>query len=843
MAQFLGTVQLGGFYNNGTILKRPTKPWRVDKAPTSNAGKGDIPQMLGSMANYTIGDTPSAEANRLQWHKIKDGDKTLFICDRVILVYVSWDDLNEQGYVTGKTVTIDGRSYKCRLITGGSNYRNSSTLGKDSYAGGSPTNNEWDRFITREEVIIGLPVPLSSDLDENFDDTDRGSTHNQFWNWAGIYSLCQETYVEVETCRAYRGYNSARHWQYTTALGRDAHIGFRPVLEVLNTAPTTPGSVTSVTLGSKADGSIIKIKEGGVLTDFCVKQDYEHGLNGTGRVLVVRKDCYDQRQWHGSNVNAYATSAIDTWLNGTYKSLLDADIQAAMGTTKIYYTPGNGTTTKTILQRSVFLLSATELGQTDTYVKVEGTALPSTVLDLLKIAHLNGSTVYQWTRSPHSSGTVGVWALKNDGNLFSNVCIDQAGTRPAFTLPANLWVTYDGTVTTNAPPASTNITIPSQINGGSTITIEWGTSADAEGNLEGYKVERSLDGGTTWTQIYQGTALSTTNTVPFGTDTVMYRVKAYDSEGLESGWKTSSQVTVINNTAPTVPGNITVPEQVQGGQPLAIAWGASSDGENNLAGYSLERQVDGGDWAVVYSGPELSFTDAITKGWQTVAYRVRAYDVHNAYSGFAVSGTREVNNNTPPAITCEYPASSSLGTKSEGFSVAYSVTDEEGDEVTVTEAVDGVTVRTFTAELGEENSFRLDGETFMRLLNGTHTLTITADDGKSSTVHRLTFAKLVTAASITLEQPMAADGPITVCVLSVSGSIPLDAEYTVEVTNNALDDEPVWEDCTAAVRSGINHLFENETAENGFAFNFRLNVERGESCLGGYITSVQGGFQ
>ena len=80
--------------------------------------------MSGSMANYTFGNTPSDDANKLQWVKIKDGDKTLLICDRVILVNVSWDDLNGQGYVTGKTVIIDGAKYKCRLLSCGSNYRN-----------------------------------------------------------------------------------------------------------------------------------------------------------------------------------------------------------------------------------------------------------------------------------------------------------------------------------------------------------------------------------------------------------------------------------------------------------------------------------------------------------------------------------------------------------------------------------------------------------------------------------------------------------------------------------------------------------------------------------------------
>ena len=184
------------------------------------------------MANYTFGDTPSADANKLQWVKIKDGDKTLLICDRVILVSVSWDDLNGQGYVTGKTITIDGTKYKCRLLTGGSNRRNN-----DWYAGGTPTNNEWDRFITREEVITGLPAPVSSDLDTNLNTTDHNSTHNQLWHWVGVYSWCQETWAENASYRATRGSHSARGW-YNFASGyRDVTVGFRPVLEVLNTDP------------------------------------------------------------------------------------------------------------------------------------------------------------------------------------------------------------------------------------------------------------------------------------------------------------------------------------------------------------------------------------------------------------------------------------------------------------------------------------------------------------------------------------------------------------------------------------------------------------------------------
>ena len=90
---------------------------------------------------------------------------------------------------------------------------------------------------------------------------------------------------------------------------------------------------------------------------------------------------------------------------------------------------------------------------------------------------------------------------------------------------------------------------------------------------------------------------------------------------------------------------------------------------------------------------------------------------------------------------------------------------------------------------------------------------------------------------------MDADAEITLAVLSVIGSIPADADYKVEATNNGKDAQPVWQDVTSAVKTGANIIFENHTATNGFAFNFRVTVERGESGQGGYITSVQGGFQ
>ena len=619
--------------------------------------------------------------------------------------------------------------------------------------------------------------------------------------------------------------------------------------------------MASVALSSKAVGSIVKIKVNGTLRDFIVVQQgkpssiYDESCNGT---WLLMKDLYESRQWHSSNVNDYANSTIRSYLNSTFLNLIDEQIRNQIKQVKIPYRPGSGTSMTVNsgangLSAKIFLLSNIEVGgQTDwSYMPHDGARLAyfeygtGTSANNKRLAYLNGSAAFWWLRSPYTlnSDYAGLVNSNGDSN-YAYLCSNSYGVRPALILPSTLLVSDDGSVNTNtAPTTPASIDVPSTIQGGSTITISWGASTDKESNLEGYILERSTDGGKSWSQIYQGNSRSTTNTVPFGTGSVTYRVKAYDSDGLSSGYKTSAQVTVKNNTAPTAPNGITVPNTVLGGSPLTITWGAATDQDGNLSGYSLERQVDGGDWAQVYSGNTLSYTDTITKGWARVSYRVRAYDSDNAYSGYVTSQERTVNNNTAPVIVCASPSGSDLGEKDAGFMVSYSVSDVDSDEVAVTEAIDGVTKRTYTATLDGNNSFNVTGEYFMKLLNGNHTLTITASDGKASTVHTLVFAKKVTGASITLETPMSADDQISICVLSVIGLIPADAEYKVEVTNNANDETPVWEDCTTAVKTGANYVFENKTAANGFAFNFRLTAERGPSGEGGYINSVQGGFQ
>ena len=614
-----------------------------------------------------------------------------------------------------------------------------------------------------------------------------------------------------------------------------------------------------VTLSSKAIGSTIKLKVNGSARNFIVVHQgkpssvYDDSCNGT---WILMQDIYENRAWHSSNTNDYANSTIHSYLNSTFLNLFESNIKNAIKQVKLPYRKGSGTSTTVTsgsngLSAKIFLLSATETSFDFSYMPSgEGAELAyfkgcaDNSSDSKRVAYLNGSATRWWLRSPNCGSFSSALYVDSNGDWGGLSCSNSCGIRPALILPSTLLVSDDGTVSTNTAPSTPgSISVPSSIMGGTNISISWAKSSDAESNLAGYKVERSTNGGSSWSQIYQGTATSTTNNVAFGTTSVMYRVKAYDTEGLESGWRTSSQVTVVNNNAPSAPPSIAVPNDVKGGSTLVISWTAASDSDGNLSGYILERSTDGGSsYTQVYKGNALTYTDTITKGWSTVMYRVKAYDSYNAQSGYTTSTKRTVDNNTAPTITTSSAAN--LGTKSSGFTISYSVDDKDaGDTLTVTEKLDGTTKRTYTATRKTTNSFAVTGEYFQKITNGSHTMTVTVTDGKATVTKTFTFTKAVTAASITLAKPMEADAQITLCAITVGGLIPADAVFKVEVTNNGKDSSPVWEDATTEARNGRNHLFTNQTAANGFAFNFRVTAERGASGESGYIASIQGGFQ
>ena len=223
-----------------------------------------------------------------------------------------------------------------------------------------------------------------------------------------------------------------------------------------------------------------------------------------------------------------------------------------------------------------------------------------------------------------------------------------------------------------------------------------------------------------------------------------------------------------------------------------------------------------------------------------------SYGVRPAFilpSTLVVSDDGTVSVNTAPTVSTDGAA---LGQKNAAFAWKYTVRDADGDTLTVTEKLDGKTTKTRTGVAsGTALTFEqaADAAGFQRVLNGNHTLTVEVSDGKETVSTSATFTKAVHAASVTLTTPLAVDGDITVAVLQVTGSIPDDAAFKVEVTNNANDPSPVWQDATVEVKKGVNIVFTNSEATNGAAFNFRVSVSRGASGTGGYIEAITGAFQ
>jgi hypothetical protein len=200
--------------------------------PFEGVTPGDVADFETSphMDRWRLGDTPRDPAQQLQWIRLEDRGRTLLICDRVILMRVSWDDLNAAGLVEGQQVTIDGRRYRCRLLTGGSRFRQADV----GHAGGWPSSNEWDRYVAAEDPIEGLPRPAQTDLDQTLEPADQASPHNMLWNWFGAVSWTREPYEHKETARCCRGYHSARFFYLNTQSHRHEDIGWRPVLEPLD---------------------------------------------------------------------------------------------------------------------------------------------------------------------------------------------------------------------------------------------------------------------------------------------------------------------------------------------------------------------------------------------------------------------------------------------------------------------------------------------------------------------------------------------------------------------------------------------------------------------------------
>lgn len=261
---------------------------------------------------------------------------------------------------------------------------------------------------------------------------------------------------------------------------------------------------------------------------------------------------------------------------------------------------------------------------------------------------------------------------------------------------------------------------------------------------------------------------------------------------------------------------------------------SSSDDDYYYDGVALSG-VSRSDWG------RFSTTYGHTQSWGYLPCFTLPETLYIDKDGFATE-------NQPPEVTSDAGESGvALGEKNEPFTLAYTVTDGDGDPMRIVEKVNGVAlaVRENVAS-GTELTVQCLSEKalFQQILNGENTLVLEAGDGKTTTEWMATFTKNVTSAVLSLAQPLTADDTITVAALTLEGSFPGDMSLTVEMTNNARDDVPVWENCTdiqrGESRAFAHHAFTNKTAAKGAAFNYKVTITRGGSGVGGNITMIGG---
>ena len=129
-------------------------------------------------------------------------EHSLFIADYKVTTDISWIDLNNAGFIFGKTNTAGGINYTLRAPTMGSIHKSSQR--------GNPANNEWDQILTKNSDFIkelGNNEKISQfwGQDTRYHDFDirkatRNSVNNLFGTFETSYNgICYRPVLELPT--------------------------------------------------------------------------------------------------------------------------------------------------------------------------------------------------------------------------------------------------------------------------------------------------------------------------------------------------------------------------------------------------------------------------------------------------------------------------------------------------------------------------------------------------------------------------------------------------------------------------------------------------------------------
>lgn len=624
--------KLGGFYLNNVLQARPTYPWRNDTTPSGAPATGNIP-------NYTSGysieikDTPAADANKIHWVEVNDNGKKYYVADRNLLVKVSWDDLNSQSLITGKTITIDGQKYLLRVLTGGASYRS----GTDNYSGGT-SPNEWDRWICNEAGLSGLKTPSSTDLDSSMVEADRVAANNSMWNWYYVYSWAKETYTGNSSYRVIRGYYSARYWNYYTSSPRSAYYGWRPVLEVLNSGPVISGPAEN--LGNKTSQFDVTYSatepEGEFFTVVEKLNDAQIGTTTAAASLTNRVISIDSGK--------YAALALNT----PHTITVEATDAVGNKTTKTWtFTKTNSAPKATIIEPKGNL-SNIAIVDTNTPVLVHQFS-DSDASDVQSayqyvIEDTNGNTVYDSGKVPSTQS-------------FMTVPADKLSWATRYKFKVRVWDKFDvpseysdyqfflpnrAPKASNLVPGSTHSEAPAAA--GVAPLFKWEFSdldLEAQGSYQLQIYKKSDDSLVYNTnRVYQNTQQHQVplNTLQQGTEYYADLI-VYDPNGL---FDKAPRVYITTNATPTAPVQTLPVNNCRTSSRPTFSAIIGSDAENDKQHFIVQVSSNEN-----FTTDLIEFSSATDRaGWKVAGFDIPTEGVNNDSSGQTVSFTTQVDLET-----------------------------------------------------------------------------------------------------------------------------------------------------------------------------------------------------
>lgn len=203
-----------------------------------------------------------------------------------------------------------------------------------------------------------------------------------------------------------------------------------------------------ITLGDLDVGTVVKLNEHGTPQEYIIVNKgnpdgskYDSTCDG---IWLMRNLLHSVHKWHSSGLQDYSACDIHNYINKYFIKFFDSNIQNSIKTVKIPYYDGD---TTHVLSNGVscklFLLSGYEIGSTSTspFLPYDGAALSyfNGDLDSKRIAYLDGSADYWWTRSPDYASTY-ICYVNSYGAINSKLPNYTYGLRPALIMPYDLLV-------------------------------------------------------------------------------------------------------------------------------------------------------------------------------------------------------------------------------------------------------------------------------------------------------------------------------------------------------------------------------------------------------------------